>query len=105
MRCWSKPRNLPKHEVWSISGPRSHGRCLALSEWAALLEDAGFAVEHSEHMDQDIEFDPWVQRMRCAGSTIARLKAMLGEEPLASLLKPRETFTLQEAIIIARKPS
>ena len=88
----------------------SHGRCLALSEWAALLEDAGFAVEHSEHMDQDIEFDPWVQRMRCAGSTIARLKAMLGEEPLASLLKPRETdaglvFTLQEAIIIARKPS
>jgi ubiquinone/menaquinone biosynthesis C-methylase UbiE len=33
----------------------SHGRCLALSEWAALLEDAGFAVEHSEHMDQDIE--------------------------------------------------
>jgi len=56
-------------------------------------------------MDQDIEFDPWVQRMRCAGSTIARLKAMLGEEPLASLLKPRETFTLQEAIIIARKPS
>jgi hypothetical protein len=25
--------------------------------------------------------------------------------PLASLLKPRETFTLQEAIIIARKPS
>jgi hypothetical protein len=61
-------------------------------------------------MDQDIEFDPWVQRMRYAGSTIARLKAMLGEEPLASLLKPRETdaglvFTLQEAIIIARKPS
>ena len=55
----------------------SHGRCLALSEWAALLEDAGFAVEHSEHMDQDIEFDPWVQRMRCAGSTIARLKALL----------------------------
>jgi hypothetical protein len=33
------------------------------------------------------------------------LKAMLGEEPLASLLKPRETFTLQEAMIIARKPS
>ncbi len=33
-----------------------------------------------------------------------------GEEPLASLLKPRETdaglvFTLQEAIIVARKPS
>ena len=50
-----------------------------------------------------------VQRMRCAESTVARLKAMLGEEPLASFLKPRETaglmFTLQEAIIVARKPS
>ena len=88
----------------------SHGRCLGLSEWTALLEDAGFAVEHSEHMDQDIEFGPWVQRMRCAESTVARLKAMLGEEPLASFLKPLETdaglmFTLQEAIIVARKPS
>ncbi len=75
-----------------------------------MLEDSGFAIERSEHMDQDIEFGPWVQRMRCAESTVARLKAMLGEEPLASFLKPRRTdaglmFTLQEAIIVARKPS
>jgi ubiquinone/menaquinone biosynthesis C-methylase UbiE len=88
----------------------SHGRCLGLPEWTALLEDSGFAIERSEHMDQDIEFGPWVQRMRCAESTVARLKAMLGEEPLASFLKPRRTdaglmFTLQEAIIVARKPS
>ncbi len=34
----------------------SHGRCLGLAEWTALLGDAGFAVEHQEHMDQDIEF-------------------------------------------------
>jgi ubiquinone/menaquinone biosynthesis C-methylase UbiE len=87
----------------------SHGRCLSLSEWTALLEAAGFTVEHSEQMDQDIEFGPWVQRMRCADSTIARLKTMLGDEPLKSFLKPRQTdaglaFTLQEAIIVARKP-
>jgi ubiquinone/menaquinone biosynthesis C-methylase UbiE len=88
----------------------SHGRCLGLAEWTALLEGASLTVEHSERMDQNIEFGPWVQRMRCTESTIARLKAMLAAEPLASLLKPRETdsgldFTLQEAIVIARKPS
>jgi ubiquinone/menaquinone biosynthesis C-methylase UbiE len=88
----------------------SHGRCLGLSEWTALLGSARFTVEHSEHMDQDIEFGPWVQRMRCADSTVARLKAMLTDEPLASLLRPRETeaglvFTLQEAIVVARKPA
>jgi ubiquinone/menaquinone biosynthesis C-methylase UbiE len=87
----------------------SHGRCLGLAEWTDLLKRAGFTVEHSEHMDQDIEFGPWVQRMRCADSTIARLKVMLAEEPLVSFLKPRETngglvFTLQEAIIVAHKP-
>lgn len=88
----------------------SHGRCLGLSEWTALLSSLGVTVEHSEHMDQDIEFGPWVQRMRCADSTVARLKAMLADEPLASLLRPRETeaglvFTLQEAIVVARKPA
>jgi ubiquinone/menaquinone biosynthesis C-methylase UbiE len=87
----------------------SHGSFLGPAEWRALLETAGFTVEHSEHMDQDIEFGPWVQRMRCSESAIARLKAMLASEPLTSLLKPSETdagllFTLQEAIIVARKP-
>ena len=87
----------------------SHGRCLSVSEWTALLDAAGFIVEHSEQMDQDIEFGPWVQRMRCADSAIARLKTMLADESLKALLKPREAdgslvFTLQEAIIVARKP-
>jgi hypothetical protein len=48
--------------------------------------------------------------MRCDGATVARLKALLGEEPLRSYLRLRETdgglaFTLQEAIIAARKPA
>jgi hypothetical protein len=61
-------------------------------------------------MDQPIELGPWTKRMRCDGATVARLKALLGEEPLRSYLRPRETdgglaFTLQEAIIAARKPA
>ncbi|MGZ5863229.1 MAG: class I SAM-dependent methyltransferase [Methyloceanibacter sp.] len=86
----------------------SHGCCLGLTEWTALLGDAGFSVAHSEPMDQDIEFGPWTTRMRCGAPTIARLEAMLGGEPLRSYLRPRESdaglvFTLQEAIIVARK--
>jgi ubiquinone/menaquinone biosynthesis C-methylase UbiE len=88
----------------------SHGRCLGLAEWTKLLGDAGFVVEHSEQMDQPIEFGPWTVRMRCDASTVARLEALLAEEPLRSYLRPRESgaglaFTLQEAIIVARKPA
>lgn len=88
----------------------SHKRCLGLAEWTKLLGDQGFLVEASEHMDQPIEFGPWTARMRCDVPTVARLKALLGEEPLRSYLRPREgdaglAFTLQEAIIVARKPA
>ncbi|HSB58933.1 MAG TPA: methyltransferase domain-containing protein [Methyloceanibacter sp.] len=88
----------------------SHGRCLGLAEWTKLLGDAGFVVEHSEQMDQPIEFGLWTARMRCDASTVARLEALLAEEPLRSYLRPRESgaglaFTLQEAIIVARKPA
>ncbi len=86
----------------------SHGRCLALSEWLELLEDAGYSTLHSECMDQDIAFAPWTKRMRCTPVTASRLEAMLDAEPLRGFLKPRAdedglVFTLQEAIIIARK--
>lgn len=88
----------------------SHGRCLGLAEWTTLLADTGFTVEYREHMDQPIEFAPWTARMRCDAPTVARLKGLLGEEPLRSFLRPREgdgglVFTLQEAIIVARKPA
>jgi ubiquinone/menaquinone biosynthesis C-methylase UbiE len=86
----------------------SHGRCLGLGEWKRLLGDRGFTVTHAENTDQTIEFNPWTKRMRCEAPSIARLKSMLNEEPLRSYLRPREgdagaVFTLQEAIIVARK--
>ena len=84
-------------------------RCLGLGEWSELLTQAGFVVTHSEQLDQDIEFTPWVERMRCSKEAIARLKHLLGEQPLSDLLKPRETesglvFTLQEGIVLGEKP-
>ncbi len=61
-------------------------------------------------MDQDIAFTPWVERMRCTPATVGQLQAMLDTDPLRGFLKPRPgdgglAFTLQEAIIIARKPA
>jgi ubiquinone/menaquinone biosynthesis C-methylase UbiE len=87
----------------------SHGRCLTLEQWTRLLADTGFAVAQSEVLDQDIEFAPWVARMRCSDSTIARLDSLLRAAPLRECLRPRDTetglhFTLKEAIIVARKP-
>jgi ubiquinone/menaquinone biosynthesis C-methylase UbiE len=87
----------------------SHGRCLALAEWTALIEAAGFTVTHSEQIDQDIGFGPWTERMRCNEATIARLAALLKQDELRAFLRPRAeesgtVFTLKEAIIVARKP-
>ncbi len=86
----------------------SHKRCLSLSEWIKLLGNSGFAVAEREEMDQAIAFAPWVARMRCPAPTIARLEALLHEDPLRSYLRPRTEdgglhFTLREAIIVARK--
>lgn len=88
----------------------SHVRCLTLQEWNDLIAAAGLDIASSEVMDQDIPFGPWVARMRCTDTTIARLIEMLESEPLKTLLRPRETgegvtFSLREGIILARKPA
>ena len=86
----------------------SHGSCLGAGAWHNIIRAAGLESAASELVDQDIAFNPWVERMRCTPSTIARLKDKLCSTPLCGLLRPRETsdgltFTLREAIIIAAK--
>lgn len=89
----------------------SHARALAVSEWHSLMEGAGFSVASTEVLDQDIAFGPWAERMRCSPATVEVLKRHLTSDHLLSaFLRPREEngapiFTLQEAIIVARKPS
>lgn len=87
----------------------SHGCALSLPQWTALIDAAGLELESAEVMDQVIPFEPWVARMRCKPQTVERLSEMLQGEPLRTLLKPRETedgltFSLREAILLARKP-
>src|SRR5262249_19773683 len=86
----------------------SHSYCLSIPEWSALLQKTGFVDIRAERMDQDIAFKPWTERMRCDPATVARLKSMLDAPRLRSYLRPRMVgedfvFTLQEAIIVARK--
>jgi ubiquinone/menaquinone biosynthesis C-methylase UbiE len=88
----------------------SHERALTRDEWLSLLCTAGFADPRSELLDQDIAFGPWTARMRCTPETIRHLDTILHGDPLLRpFLRPRMehgelTFTLQEAIIVARKP-
>lgn len=89
----------------------SHARALSLEEWLALMSRAGFTAITSELLDQHIAFTPWTERMRCTPETVEMLKSMLfNDDLLRTFLRPREeqgefVFTLQEAIIVARKPS
>jgi hypothetical protein len=52
----------------------------------------------------------WPPRRRGHAATVAQLKAMLAEPRLELFLRPRTTsdgltFTLQEAIVVAKKPA
>ena len=90
-----------------LSDP-SHKRCLGLLEWEQVLSAAGFGIAHREHLDKELEFGPWIARMRSNSATTARLKEMLLAEPLRSFVGSRETgsgpnFTLKEGIILGRK--
>jgi ubiquinone/menaquinone biosynthesis C-methylase UbiE len=89
----------------------SHSRCLGMTEWSELIEDAGLRVLHKERTPKEMEFEPWATRMGCNAATLERLRSILLEasRALQAFLKPRTSndalwFTLDEAIIIARKP-
>jgi ubiquinone/menaquinone biosynthesis C-methylase UbiE len=90
----------------------SHGRCLGMAEWTEMLSDTGFVVLHKERLPKDMEFQPWAERMSSDAVTVERLRAMLTDATpaLKAFLKPREEdgklwFTLDEALILARKPA
>jgi ubiquinone/menaquinone biosynthesis C-methylase UbiE len=91
----------------------SHGRCLGMAEWTEVLSDRGLEVVHKERLPKDMEFQPWAERLGSDARTIERLRAMLaeGSPALKAFLKPRVDeagklwFTLDEAIVIARKPA
>jgi len=90
----------------------SHGRCLGMSEWTEVISATGLEVTHKERLPKDMEFDPWAIRLGADAPTVEALRATLSgaEGAIAAFLKPRMDgsalwFTLDEAILIARKPA
>ena len=72
------------------------------------MAGAGFDIAHREHLDKEMEFGPWVERMRSNTPTTARLTEMLLTEPLRSFVVSRDTgsglaFTLKEGIFTGKK--
>lgn len=96
--------------VYEKTRDPSHARALTVEEWHGLMQQSGFTVASSELLDQHIPFQSWAQRMRCTPKTVEVLRSMLFDDDLLrTFLRPREedgglVFTLQEAIIVAKKP-
>ena len=99
------------HNTFEKLRDPSHGRCLGLAEWTEVIADAVLDLVHSERLPKDMEFAPWAERMSDGPATVERLRTMLteGSPALKAFLRPRLEagklwFTLDEAILIARKP-
>lgn len=77
----------------------------------AMLEDAGLELLHSETFKKDRDLDKWADRSGCRPETKDALRAKLTNAPegARAFLNPRlagdsYTFSLEEAILIGRKP-
>ncbi|MBY0560761.1 class I SAM-dependent methyltransferase [Hyphomicrobium sp.] len=87
----------------------SHGFAPPPEYWLDLVRNAGLAIVAEEQIEKELDFDPWVSRMRCTPAVISELKRILDSGPahLRSFLKPRLDengalhFTLQELLLVA----
>jgi SAM-dependent methyltransferase len=90
---------------------RSHGFAPPPNLWVELLKHNGFTIAAREQMEKEIEFAPWVARMRCPPEVVTELEKILTTGPahFRSFLKPRRDdngglhFTLQELLLVADK--
>lgn len=55
----------------------SHVRNYTEAEWRDLFESAGLELEQVEHFDKPIEFQPWLDRVGCAGADAERVRELL----------------------------
>jgi ubiquinone/menaquinone biosynthesis C-methylase UbiE len=88
----------------------SHVRCLTLSEWRGLVDQAGLKERHVELLDKPMVLGPWADQQN-VGEIIKRdLKSMLldGSAAFRAFARPHEDkgdvdFILTEAVIIGVK--
>lgn len=98
---------------WELRRDPSHVRCLAVSEWEALIVGSGLRVEASETAPKQMRFKTWVDNMSVPADVRPGLLGdLLGAPPVVrDFLQPsgidqeNAGFVLTEALIIARKIS
>ncbi len=90
----------------------SHHWCYPLVRLETYLADAGLKIEHSETFKKDRDLDAWADRSGCDDKTKEKLRALLSQAPEGprAFLNPRTdgtrmTFSLEEAVLVARKQS
>ena len=89
----------------------SHNCAFRESEWVAMLEAAGFRVEHTEQVVKRHDFLTWAERQGCTSETIERLVSMMEEAPpaIVAWMQPRDwdtpqaSFANDHLIIAGRK--
>ena len=57
----------------------SHVRNYGVAEWESFFELAGLAVADQRHFARQLEIEPWLARVGCAGEDAARVRELLGD--------------------------
>lgn len=88
----------------------SHNWCYPQVRLEKYIGEAGLVLEHVESTKKDRDLDAWADRSGCSEATKEKLRALLRQAPDGPraflnprIEGPRFTFTLEEAIFIARK--
>ncbi len=97
------------HEIEVLRDP-SHVRSQRLSEWIALLNEAGFIVSATREWGIDLDIPSWTQRMRTPTESVALIERRLHDASPAVRehlqIEEKESgfaFTLPAALIVAVK--
>jgi len=97
------------HEIEVLRDP-SHVRSQRLSEWIALLNEAGFNVSATREWGIDLDIPSWTQRMRTPTESVALIERRLHDASPAVRehlrIKEKESvfaFTMPAALIVAVK--
>ena len=68
------------HEIETLRDP-SHVRNYRVSEWRAMLSEAGFDLRNEREWGLFLDIPSWTQRMRTSPEAVARIEQMLNDAP------------------------
>ena len=88
----------------------AHHACYSLEQLKKYATDAGLKIIHTESFKKDRDLDGWADRVGCDAATKNKLRGLLqnASDAARAFLNPhskdkRDHFSLEEAILIAKK--